>query len=290
MTDPLQALQQSKQAYDMGLIDLAEFNVVKEAFLRGQQIKAAGDTALITADTAKQQPPDPVASRPSSNGATKAPPQPAKQAPPPPPPPPQPQSTVSKPPPVAPQQPPPPPTSTLLPPSTVTANTNNTVSAGVPTNIPKMGGVKPKNSGTSMSGISVTDDAINLFYLIKAKCAYKWATWKIDDAGSQVVIAAVGDPSSSNYTEFLASLPEADCRYGLFDYQYLTSEGQRLNKLVFYNWAPDNAKVKAKMMYASTKDFFKGQLDGISLEFQASEVEEIEESEVAAAVSALKRQ
>lgn len=28
--------------------------------------------------------------------------------------------------------------------------------------------------------------------------------------------------------------------------------------------APDVAKVKAKMMYASTKDFFKGLLDGIS--------------------------
>jgi len=289
MTDPLQALQQSKQAYDMGLIDLAEFNAVKEAFLRGQQIKAAGDTALTNSDTAKQQLPAPVASQPSSNGATRAPPQSAKQAPPPPPPPPQ--STVSKSPPAAPQPQPPPPTATLPPPSTATPTTNNTASAAVvPTNIPKMGGVKPKSSGTSMSGISVTDDAINLFYLIKAKCAYKWATWKIDDAGSQVVIAAVGHPSSSDYTDFLASLPEADCRYGLFDYQYMTSEGQRLNKLVFYNWAPDNAKVKAKMMYASTKDFFKGHLDGISLEFQASEVEEIEESEVAAAVSALKRQ
>jgi cofilin len=43
------------------------------------------------------------------------------------------------------------------------------------------------------------------------------------------------------------------------------------------------------MMYASTKDFFKGHLDGISAEFQASELEDIEESEVAEAVKALKR-
>lgn len=28
--------------------------------------------------------------------------------------------------------------------------------------------------------------------------------------------------------------------------------------------APDSAKVKSKMMYASTKDFFKSHLDGIS--------------------------
>ena len=43
------------------------------------------------------------------------------------------------------------------------------------------------------------------------------------------------------------------------------------------------------MMYASTKDFFKGHLDGVSAEFQASELDEITEEEVAEAVAALKR-
>jgi cofilin len=35
--------------------------------------------------------------------------------------------------------------------------------------------------------------------------------------------------------------------------------------------------VKAKMMYASTKDYFKSHLDGLSLEFQASDLDEISE-------------
>lgn len=43
------------------------------------------------------------------------------------------------------------------------------------------------------------------------------------------------------------------------------------------------------MMYASTKDFFKGHLDGISAEFQASDYEEISEDVVEEAVKALKR-
>lgn len=62
-----------------------------------------------------------------------------------------------------------------------------------------------------------------------------------------------------------------------------------MNKLVFMNWSPDSAKVKSKMMYASTKDFFKGHLDGISAEFQASELDEVTEQEVGEAVGALKR-
>ena len=48
--------------------------------------------------------------------------------------------------------------------------------------------------------------------------------------------------------------------------------------------APDTARTKAKMMYASTKDFFKGFLDGISVELQASELEDITEKDIADAV------
>lgn len=75
----------------------------------------------------------------------------------------------------------------------------------------------------------------------------------------------------------------------MYDYQFTGPDGQIHNKIVFFNWAPDNARVKSKMMYASTKDFFKSHLDGISAEFQASEVDEIEEQEVADACLALKR-
>ena len=48
--------------------------------------------------------------------------------------------------------------------------------------------------------------------------------------------------------------------------------------------APDTAKIKAKMMYASTKDFFKGFLDGLSVELQASDVADISERDAAEAV------
>ena len=48
--------------------------------------------------------------------------------------------------------------------------------------------------------------------------------------------------------------------------------------------APDTAKIKAKMMYASTKDFFKGYLDGLSIELQGSDLDDVSEQEANAAV------
>jgi hypothetical protein len=41
---------------------------------------------------------------------------------------------------------------------------------------------------------------------------FKWVTYKIDDAGLEVVVDQLGAPSSS-YDQFLAVLPEGRCRY-----------------------------------------------------------------------------
>lgn len=41
---------------------------------------------------------------------------------------------------------------------------------------------------------------------------YRWAMWKINDAGTEVVISAVG-PKDSAYDSFLQALPAADCRF-----------------------------------------------------------------------------
>ena len=48
--------------------------------------------------------------------------------------------------------------------------------------------------------------------------------------------------------------------------------------------APDTARIKSKMMYASTKEYFKGYLDGLSIELQASEPDELTEQDIADAV------
>lgn len=42
---------------------------------------------------------------------------------------------------------------------------------------------------------------------------YQWALWRIDDEGSNVIIAAVGSQGST-YSDFIGALPENDCRYG----------------------------------------------------------------------------
>eukprot|EP00955_Chlamydomonas_euryale_P063539 358705-Chlamydomonas_euryale.AAC.2 len=75
----------------------------------------------------------------------------------------------------------------------------------------------------------------------------------------------------------------------VFDYTAASPEtGVVVTKLVFVNWAPDDSSTRTKMMYASTKDFFKGFLDGVAAELQASDESELEEGEMVARVCARK--
>jgi cofilin len=112
---------------------------------------------------------------------------------------------------------------------------------------------------------------------------YKWVTFRIDDSGKTVIPDLLGGKTAT-YDDFVASLAPNDCRYGVYDYEYASPERGTFSKIVFINWAPDDAPVKTKMMYAATKDFFKGFLDGAGAELQASDFDEVSEEEVRARV------
>lgn len=244
--DNLQALRNSKAALDLGLITQSDYDGVKAAFLGAQQLRAAMDAGLIREDDFEKSksaylsslstfaphvekasqvsihpPPLDVAAplRTSVLNGTQrqatlaSHPVPSTQ----------PQHTEPA---AAPkylvggyQEKASPKRQPLTQPAFPHQDTRPTTEqsakdSSIPSNIPKLGGAKTVSlSGVSMSGIALTEDAVNLYYLIRAKSTYKWATWQIDDAGTKVIISAVGDPSS-NYTEFLSALPEQDCRYG----------------------------------------------------------------------------
>ena len=72
----------------------------------------------------------------------------------------------------------------------------------------------------------------------------------------------------------------------MYDFDYVNADGCQFKKLIFIMWSPDAAAIKAKMMYASTKDFFKGLLPGIAIELQATEPSEVDEADMRTRIQA----
>ncbi|KAG8706853.1 cofilin [Ceratobasidium sp. 395] len=92
-------------------------------------------------------------------------------------------------------------------------------------------------------------------------------------------IVVLKKSESTDYEDFIKDLPEDDCRWAVYDFAFEKDGGKR-NKLVFYIWSPDSAKIKAKMVYASSKDVLRKALVGISTEMQGTEYDEVDHKTV----------
>ncbi|MFQ6638087.1 hypothetical protein Gotur_012887, partial [Gossypium turneri] len=134
---------------------------------------------------------------------------------------------------------------------------------------PVYSGQTPANAA---SGMAVDDECKLKFLELKAKRNYRYIIFKIQD--QQVVVEKVGNPGST-YEEFTASLPADECRYSVFDFDFTTDENCQKSKIFFIAWSPDTSRVRSKMVYASSKDRFKRELDGIQVELQATDPSEM---------------
>uniref|UniRef100_A0A803M0C6 ADF-H domain-containing protein n=2 Tax=Chenopodium quinoa TaxID=63459 RepID=A0A803M0C6_CHEQI len=122
------------------------------------------------------------------------------------------------------------------------------------------------------SGMAVDDECKLKFHELKAKRTYRFITFKIE--GQQVVVDKFGSPEES-YDDFTNSLPADECRYAVFDFDFTTDENCQKSKIFFIAWSPDTSRVRMKMVYASSKDRFKRELDGIQVELQATDPSEM---------------
>ncbi|XP_021771245.1 actin-depolymerizing factor 4 [Chenopodium quinoa] len=125
------------------------------------------------------------------------------------------------------------------------------------------------------SGMAVDDECKLKFLELKSKRTYRFIIFKIEEKQKQVIVEKVGEPNQS-YEDFTASIPADECRYAVYDFDFVTAENCQKSRIFFIAWSPDNAKVRSKMIYASSKDRFKRELDGIQVELQATDPSEMD--------------
>jgi len=89
---------------------------------------------------------------------------------------------------------------------------------------------------------------------------------------NEIVVEKVGD---EEYEQFLEILPETECRWAIYDFGFEKEDGGHRNKIIFLSWSPDDAKIKQKMLFASSRDALKRSLAGIAIEIQGSDLSEV---------------
>ncbi|KAG6663485.1 actin-depolymerizing factor-like isoform X1 [Carya illinoinensis] len=126
----------------------------------------------------------------------------------------------------------------------------------------------------SSSGMAIHDECKLKFLELKAKRSHRFIVFKIEEKKQQVIVEKVGRPDET-YDDFTASMPPNECRYAVFDFDFITIDNCQKSKIFFIAWSPDTSKVRSKMLYASSKDRFRRELDGVQVELQATDPSEM---------------
>lgn len=158
----------------------------------------------------------------------------------------------------------------------------------------------------------MSSECVDAFQAMKLRKKSKYIIFNLNKEKTEIIVEKVSP--QSEYEAFLGDLPEAECRWGVFDLEYDTDDGKR-TKLVFIHWyvidpffskffflnkkttafffscymyivlglaitydrrSPDSAKIKDKMLAASSREALRRSLVGIHAEVQASEYSEVD--------------
>jgi cofilin len=85
------------------------------------------------------------------------------------------------------------------------------------------------------SGIGVAAECKQTFLELQRKKSHRYVIFKIDDKCKEVVVDKTGS-STESFDDFMDSLPESDCRYAIYDFDFVTEENCQKSKIFFIAW------------------------------------------------------
>ncbi|WWC68408.1 cofilin [Kwoniella pini CBS 10737] len=124
------------------------------------------------------------------------------------------------------------------------------------------------------SGVQPTQECLEKFQELKTGKKLSYVIYGLTEDKKSITVLKSSE--EKDFDAFVNELPEKECRWAVYDFEFTLPGGEGIrNKLVFVVWSPDDANVKNKMMFASSKDALRRRLEGIHIEIQATDFSEI---------------
>ena len=123
-------------------------------------------------------------------------------------------------------------------------------------------------------GMRVQQECLRSFMEMKWKKQSRYVVYKIDEKSREVLVDKMGRPGEG-YEGLAASLPTDDCRYAVFDFDFLSVDNCQKSKIFFITWSPAASRIRSKILYATSKQGLRRLLEGIHYEVQATDPTEM---------------
>eukprot|EP00457_Paulinella_chromatophora_P023144 gb/GEZN01026423.1/.p1 GENE.gb/GEZN01026423.1/~~gb/GEZN01026423.1/.p1 ORF type:complete len:153 (+),score=32.96 gb/GEZN01026423.1/:20-478(+) len=103
--------------------------------------------------------------------------------------------------------------------------------------------------------------SLDIFKAVKNR-KNRWAMWKITDL--KIINAETSNGyKTANALDFLKALPDTECRYAVYDFEYKTKDGRQTDKLFFIFWTPPNCNQENRVVYSQAKQYILKELTGV---------------------------
>jgi len=123
------------------------------------------------------------------------------------------------------------------------------------------------------SGVTPDPACLEAFQELKLRKKHKYIIFTLNAKQTEIIVEKTS--TDVDYETFLGDLPEDKCRWAVYDLEFEKEDGGRRNKITFIQWSPSDAKVKDKMVTASSRDALRRSLVGIAVEIQGTELSEV---------------
>lgn len=84
------------------------------------------------------------------------------------------------------------------------------------------------------SGVAPNPECLEKYQELKIGKKYKYIVFGLNPANTEIVVLKTSQ--STNYDEFIADLPEFECRWAVYDFEFEKEGAGKRNKLVFVSW------------------------------------------------------
>jgi cofilin len=84
------------------------------------------------------------------------------------------------------------------------------------------------------SGVGVNPDCISTFQQLKLGKKLKYIIFNLNKDFTEIVVEKTSD--SQSYDDFITDLPETECRWAIYDFEFEKEEGGKRNKICFFSW------------------------------------------------------
>lgn len=139
----------------------------------------------------------------------------------------------------------------------------------------------------AMSGVKPSEACMTTYNDLQKSKKHRYVIFMIRDE-KMIDVEKIGE-RNSGYNDYLTDLKQKDgesddCRYGLYDYDYLYSpagaESINRSKIFLMSWCPDTSRIKKKMLYSASFETLQKAFVGVHKVIQANDESDLEQNTV----------